>query len=272
MNAYLFTWNPTLWPWDDLSKKYPKGVPYGTKIKERWSSGKRKNFEIGAHAFLMRVGSKPQGLVASGKIVSETVEDYHWDNEKAQKGEKCLYVNCEWDCLLSEDFCLPLSDLRSLNKETFFNWTPQAGGVQIPEGLADRLELSWASHTSILKVVSSDVDDELSGLEAQTRWALILHRRREALLRKEKIAQEMKKGNGRLKCAVENCNFDFFEVYGQLGYEFVHVHHLKPLANRAAPSETKLSDLEIVCANCHAMIHRNGGCRPLEGLIPLKKS
>jgi 5-methylcytosine-specific restriction protein A len=37
-----------------------------------------------------------------------------------------------------------------------------------------------------------------------------------------------------------------------------------------APKEGRkifLKDLAIVCANCHAMIHRNGECRPLEGLI-----
>ncbi|WP_422110022.1 hypothetical protein [Bradyrhizobium elkanii] len=37
-----------------------------------------------------------------------------------------------------------------------------------------------------------------------------------------------------------------------------------------APKEGRqvlLKDLAIVCANCHAMIHTGGQCRPLEGLI-----
>ncbi|MBR1157582.1 HNH endonuclease [Bradyrhizobium elkanii] len=46
------------------------------------------------------------------------------------------------------------------------------------------------------------------------------------------------------------------------------VHHLIPL--HKAPKEGRqvlLKDLAIVCANCHAMIHTGGQCRPLEGLI-----
>ncbi|MGY4467320.1 putative HNH restriction endonuclease [Bradyrhizobium sp. LB9.1b] len=66
------------------------------------------------------------------------------------------------------------------------------------------------------------------------------------------------------------CGFDFKEKYGELGKEFAHVHHLKPLSE--APSNGRdvlLKDLAIVCANCHAMIHRGGQCRPLADIIPL---
>jgi predicted HNH restriction endonuclease len=47
------------------------------------------------------------------------------------------------------------------------------------------------------------------------------------------------------------------------------VHHRVAL-NKSAKSgrETKLSDLAIVCANCHVMIHKGGECRELAGLIP----
>ncbi|MBR3248183.1 MAG: HNH endonuclease [Clostridiales bacterium] len=55
-------------------------------------------------------------------------------------------------------------------------------------------------------------------------------------------------------CAV--CGFNFEEQYGELGKEFIEVHHLKPLYSL---SETVIinpkTDLACVCANCHRMIH-----------------
>ncbi len=57
------------------------------------------------------------------------------------------------------------------------------------------------------------------------------------------------------KCAV--CKFSFEETYGELGREFIHVHHLNPISAR--DSEYVIDpekDLRPVCPNCHAMIHR----------------
>lgn len=56
-------------------------------------------------------------------------------------------------------------------------------------------------------------------------------------------------------CSV--CGFNFESRYGVLGKEFIHVHHLKPLA--LTDGEYKLdavADLRPVCPNCHAMLHR----------------
>lgn len=59
---------------------------------------------------------------------------------------------------------------------------------------------------------------------------------------------------GRLEC--EACRFDFYETYGDLGRGFAECHHTVPLAEAAFVQATRLSDLAIVCANCHRMLHR----------------
>jgi hypothetical protein len=114
----------------------------------------------------------------------------------------------------------------------------------------------------------SPPDIELSYFEGTQRVKFILHRRREAQLRRDKIAQVLAR-DGKLVCEVPNCEFDFKERYGSLGEGYAQVHHRIPL--NKAPKEGRkifLKDLAVVCANCHAMIHRNGKCRPLEGLLP----
>jgi predicted HNH restriction endonuclease len=110
------------------------------------------------------------------------------------------------------------------------------------------------------------LNPEPSAIEGEIVHALKRHRRREQWLREEKIRSVMQ-ATGRLRCEVPRCGFDFVEVYGEIGEGFAHVHHLRPLGDLSEPSATTLSDLAIVCPNCHAMIHRGGTVRPIEGLI-----
>lgn len=108
-------------------------------------------------------------------------------------------------------------------------------------------------------------------LEGQTRAAMIKHRKRERAARTAKIEQALAHGNGRLLCEVPGCGFDFLAVYGEAGRGYAHVHHKVPLATLPLDGgKVRLSDLVVVCANCHAMIHRGGGCREMAGLIPRK--
>lgn len=52
------------------------------------------------------------------------------------------------------------------------------------------------------------------------------------------------------------CTFDFAKVYGALGADFIEIHHTKPVAKMKPGSKTKLSDLALLCSNCHRMAHR----------------
>ncbi|MFK4136555.1 HNH endonuclease [Pseudomonas luteola] len=57
------------------------------------------------------------------------------------------------------------------------------------------------------------------------------------------------------KCAA--CTFDFESVYGVIGRDFIHVHHVVPLASIGRNYQIDpLNDLVPVCPNCHAMLHR----------------
>ena len=68
------------------------------------------------------------------------------------------------------------------------------------------------------------------------------------------------------------CNFNFQEFYGDIGRDFIHVHHLTPI------SEIKdeyiidpVNDLIPVCPNCHAMLHRTNG-KGLMSVAHLRKT
>lgn len=53
------------------------------------------------------------------------------------------------------------------------------------------------------------------------------------------------------------CGFNFGNTYGEIGKDFVHVHHLTSISEIGDEYEIDpIRDLRPVCANCHAMIHR----------------
>lgn len=65
------------------------------------------------------------------------------------------------------------------------------------------------------------------------------------------------------------CEMAFAKRYGEIGLNFIHVHHLNPIAaqkKRYKIQPTK--DLVPVCPNCHAMMHR---CNPPLTVKQLRK-
>lgn len=52
------------------------------------------------------------------------------------------------------------------------------------------------------------------------------------------------------------CGFNFGDTYGRSAEDYIHVHHLKPLASIGEEYVIDpIKDLRPVCANCHAVIH-----------------
>ena len=92
------------------------------------------------------------------------------------------------------------------------------------------------------------------------------HRRKE----RSRVAVDKKKARalretGKLAC--EACGFDFRGFYGDSGRDIIECHHIKPLAEVAAERTIRLSDLALVCANCHRVLHK---VRPWMSVIQLQ--
>ena len=92
-----------------------------------------------------------------------------------------------------------------------------------------------------------------------------IHRSREnnPKLHSEKKKKFLKR-NGHLCCEI--CLFDFEKAYGQLGKGVIEFHYTKPVAKLSAGEKTRLSELALVCSNCHSMLHRTEPCMTIEEL------
>jgi 5-methylcytosine-specific restriction protein A len=103
-------------------------------------------------------------------------------------------------------------------------------------------------------VPNEEIDaEEMSADEGRLLVARHLRRERSPKLRRAKIAKVKTDG---LPVACEVCQFDFAASYGELGQDYIEVHHVLPL-HAAGSRRTRLQDLALLCANCHRMIHRS---------------
>jgi 5-methylcytosine-specific restriction protein A len=108
-------------------------------------------------------------------------------------------------------------------------------------------------------------DDEAEEEFAEGRLLTRLHilrERNQSLVKKKK--EHVLKETSKLLCEV--CEFDFAITYGDLGVGFAECHHTKPLSTFQPNDKTKLSDLAIVCANCHRMLHQGKELTSIEEL------
>lgn len=106
---------------------------------------------------------------------------------------------------------------------------------------------------AVERPLTEEIEGE--GYEATEGTLLLtqhLTRERDPRLRREKLRQITASGSP-LACGV--CGFDFAAVYGDLGKGYIEVHHRLPL-HASGPRATRLSDLALLCSNCHRMIHR----------------
>jgi 5-methylcytosine-specific restriction protein A len=72
--------------------------------------------------------------------------------------------------------------------------------------------------------------------------------------RNQEARKECIKYHG-VKCKI--CGFDFEKKYGDIGKDFIHVHHIIPISSKIKLYKIDYKkDLIPVCPNCHAMLHR----------------
>lgn len=130
-------------------------------------------------------------------------------------------------------------------------WSAYAGDLPLLKAHADLMRFAIGEHSVPLTIESHE--DEYEGEEGGVLLKLHRSRERDQKLIRRKREQVMAQ-NGKLVCEV--CTLDFGERYGPHGQGYIEAHHLKPVSTLGTGGRTKLSDLALVCANCHRMLHR----------------
>lgn len=105
-----------------------------------------------------------------------------------------------------------------------------------------------------------ETEDDSANSATEGGISYRLHKRyeRDAALRRKKIAKAAQIDSA---LACEACGFSFRETYGPSGEGYAEVHHINPLHLAETVAQTKLTDLAVLCANCHRMAHRGKQAR-----------
>ena len=251
VKTYLLAWNPKRWEWDDMTEM-SNDVKAGKIVYDRWSSGVSKRPQKGDRFFIIRLGEEPKGIFASGKIEEGTFEDLHWDEEKASLGETTNYVNIRYDTLLNPETesILP-RDYLNMPPLSGMHWDTQMSGVLIPDNAANELEIIWSSFTN---PIGFSFPEEVEKTEEEIFEGAIRRVTVNAYERNPEARRQCINHYG-TRCTV--CGFDFLEVYGEIGKDFIHIHHLKQISEIGETYQVDpIQDLRPVCPNCHAIIHK----------------
>jgi len=129
---------------------------------------------------------------------------------------------------------------------------------------------AWTRYPRTYTTPSNEVANVLLEI-AKNRWVEENHLHEdlsdvatyaEGALTKVLVNRYERDGAAREKCLEHHgyacgiCGFDFGKQYGEDLDGFIHVHHIRPLADIDAEYQVNpITDLLPVCPNCHAVIH-----------------
>ena len=253
MNSYLLTWNENKWKfeYDNLTAdSFIKNIKQGN-YKYAWSTGVNKSIRKGDRVYLMRVGSYPKGIFATGYIEKGPYGGPPWDPEKASNGKKSLFIDIIWDnvsdsmnrLLIPEEVLITPPFVNDNWKKA--NWYPQSSGVYIPPEIANEIESLVATNLQLPEEIE---ENQVLNEGAIKRITVNSYER-------NPNARKICLQNYGFKCAV--CEIEFEKKYGEIGRRYIHVHHLVPLSKVGKEyTLNPITDLRPICPNCQAMVHK----------------
>ncbi len=260
MATFLLTHNPNRWEWEDLQDGIEQIESSGW-FHSSWSCGNSKQIHKGDRVYLIRLGKEPKGIFASGWAISDWYEEPHWDESKEAEGKTALFVDVLFNALLNPDKedILPRKELdNGIFKQ--MHWSSQASGILIPDEIVKELDKIWYNLLKQKKkhknfFAQPNYDHLTEEIEGSLKFF-------EGAGKKIDVTVYERNVNARRKC-VEHygfdcsiCGFSFEKAYGIFGKNYIHVHHIKPIAEIGREYELDpIEDLRPVCPNCHAMLH-----------------
>jgi len=249
MKTILLTWNPEKGEFPDLEQKIDDVREFAFSAGN-WSIVSHKKRRSGDRFFLMRLGKKPKGIMASGYVLTNP-----FLSKESDGFSKNIYrIKIKFDTILDskKETLLDVDFLKKKYPEQSI-WTPQGSGIEINPKIVDELEQDWFGFSfksdRLQSLFEKQGDDGKNYAEGGRREVFVKRYERNLYARKKCISYY-----GTI-CGV--CGFDFYKVYGEIGRDFIHVHHLNLISKKKEEYQIDpVNDLRPVCPNCHAMLHK----------------
>ena len=185
------------------------------------------------HDFSNTFDNDSESMVWYGKPNSHSAQPTF---QRLLSGATELVVFARWDNSKTEFTYLGIPSIKSY----------EDGVVLDQGGFAIKLILSFDKEAT---EEPPPPEASINGLEGKLTSVLVSRYERNPELRARCIDFH--------GCICKICSFDFEQLYGWLGKGYCHVHHITPLSEVAGEHYVDpKADMIPVCANCHAMLHR----------------
>ncbi|MCO4254593.1 HNH endonuclease [Pseudarthrobacter cellobiosi] len=228
MSDIIVGWDPAGWNRWNYAAVIEQVAVTGLHL-EPWSVG--RSVAAGTDVWLLLLGAHGPGLIGHGVVLSENAE---------------FIAQVAFDALLPLGDQVPSAVLTEAVADVGWNST-EIEGVALESGDEAAVRALWATHGP---AQGPDPTQPVPGTYPETAVVRVTANRyeRDAAARRACIAH---RGSS---CAA--CGFSFELAYGELGKDFIDVHHVVPAAQLGGGYQLDpLTDLVPLCANCHAMAH-----------------
>ena len=248
--GWVFQGSPDKFDIDDYLSRYPELIYWRTP---RYT----KDIALGDRAFIWRAG-RESGAVGIGTVVEvpvprgsvrhpEALSDDLWFAEKPDPLESATGIHIDEIRLGVDHHMVPRDVVKN---------DPNLGSttlIRMPNASIFKLTVAETSALERLWGVSGLTEPARSIQEGERRLRAHYVRERSPRLREDKLTA-FRTLHGRLYC--ELCLEGQVPRYPTgLAERIFEVHHRTPLAAAGTPVRTTLSDLAVLCANCHRSVH-----------------
>jgi len=232
MSSIILGWDPARWNRWNYAAVVGQVAATGLRL-EPWSVG--RSVAAGTDVWLLVLGAHGPGLIGHGVVLSE----------HPLEPAAGTVIQVAFDALM------PLGDQVSTQVLTDampgVPWGSVHPGTELEPGDEAIIRAFWADYGP---GQGTDPTMPVPGTYPDGAVARVVVNRyeRDPEARRACIAH---RGTG---CAA--CGFSFELAYGEVGADFIQVHHVVPASQVGSDYQLDpLTDLVPLCANCHAMAH-----------------
>ena len=245
MNAIIVGWDPAGWNRWNYAAVVEQVALTGLRL-EPW--GVDRGVAAGTDVWLLLLGAQGPGLIGHGVVLSEQEEPEKpaQPEPAATSGHTECILQVAFDALLPLGDQVPAALLREAVPGVAWDGDDIAG---MEPGPGDEVPIRalWATHGP---AQGADPTQPVPGTYPASAVVRVTANRHEH----DPVARRACIAHRGTNCAA--CGFSFELAYGEVGADFIHIHHVVPASQLGRGYVLDpLTDLVPLCGNCHAMAH-----------------
>lgn len=261
MTAIILGWNPDRWNDWNYAAVVEQVAAAGVSVQP-WRVGRRRILPAGAEAWLVLQGNHGPGLIGHGVVASDIMISGKIIPGKpvtaqpgpgrrpAEADNSAVYVQVAFDALLPLGDEIAFDVLREAAPRVPWS-SSYTSGLAVDPAEEGNIRALWEAFGPAPGPDPTHLVPGTYPAGSVTRVEVNRYER-DPEARRACIAHRG------ISCAA--CGFSFEVAYGEIGREFIQVHHAVPVSQLGSTYQLDpLTDLVPLCANCHAMAHHGVG-------------